>query len=250
MERRRFSAFWKRCLALICGLLLAGCDRAGAPAEAPSPDAVVSKAAPPPRTAKPPSSAGASTAEPTPPETTPASGRKPLLVYTASLTLAVFGVDPALDAVEELARSRQGYLVRRSDAMITLRVPAAVFQETLTAVARLGDELHRDVSGRDVTEEYADLEIRLRNAEVVRQRLETLLDKAKVDEALAVERELARVTGTIEELKGKLKRMSELVAFSTITVNFQARGVEHVSAEHALPFYWLKELGLANLLTL
>lgn len=209
------------------------------------------KAPPPNLGAKTDTSPTPTSAEPSSSTASPASGRTPLLIYTATVTMAVFGLDEALDAVERLARAQQGYLVRRSDTSITVRVPAAAFQETLTGVGRVGDELHRDVNARDVTEEYADLEIRLRNAEVVRQRLEGLLAKAgSVEEALSVERELARVTGTIEALKGKLKLMSELVAFSTITVNFQARAVEHVGPEHPLPFDWLKQLGLSNLLAL
>ena len=175
----------------------------------------------------------------------------PLLIYSATVTMAVFGLDAALDAVEELARARNGYLVKRSDTSITIRVPASVFQETLSGVGKVGDELHRDVAARDVTEEFADLEVRLRNAEVVRQRLEGLLAKAaNVEDALAVERELARLTETIAQLKGKLKLMSELVAFSTITVNFQARVIEHIAPESRLPFPWLSELGLSNLLAL
>jgi hypothetical protein len=178
-------------------------------------------------------------------------GRAPLLVYTATVTMAVFGLDDALAAVEAVAGAHRGYLVRRSDTSITIRVPASAFQETLAGVGKLGDELHRDVSARDVTEQYTDLEIRLRNAEVVRERLESLLAKtSSVSEAISVEHELARVTDTIEELKGKLKLLSELVAFSTITVNFQPRGVEHVNPEHTLPFEWLKQLGLSNLLSL
>jgi hypothetical protein len=177
--------------------------------------------------------------------------RAPLLIYAATVTMAVFGLDAALGAVETLAHERHGYLVKRGDATITIRVPAAAFDETLSGVSKLGDELHREVSARDVTEQYADLEIRLRNAEVVRQRLETLLAKASsVEEALTVERELARVTETIEQLKGKLKLLGELVAFSTITVNFQAPRHEHVTAQPALPFDWLGELGLSNLLAL
>jgi hypothetical protein len=78
-----------------------------------------------------------------------------------------------------------------------------------------------------------------------------LLAKASsVEDALAVERELARVTGVIEQLKGKRKLLSELVAFSTISVSFQARGVEHLNAQPPLPFDWLQELGLSNLLSL
>src|SRR5688572_14631938 len=99
------------------------------------------------------------------------AAQAPLLIYSATLTLAVFGAEAALDAVERLARERRGYLVRRTDASITIRVPAEAFQEALDGVGALGDELHRDVSARDVTEEFADLTIRLRNSEVVRERL-------------------------------------------------------------------------------
>src|SRR5204862_8361986 len=60
--------------------------------------------------------------------------RAPLLIYAATLTMAVFGLDAALDSVETLARERHGYLVKRGDATITIRVPAAVFDEALTGV--------------------------------------------------------------------------------------------------------------------
>lgn len=56
----------------------------------------------------------------------------------------------------------------------------------------------------------------------MRERLEELLKKAaKVEEALAVERELERVAGELERIKGRLKLLRELVTFSTITVEFQ-----------------------------
>jgi hypothetical protein len=107
------------------------------------------------------------------------------------------------------------------------------------------------VNVRDVTEQYADLEIRLKNAEAVRQRLEALLAKAgKVEDALAVERELERITQAIEQMKGRLRLLSELVAFSTITANFQARPRDQVGSETRLPFPWLGELGLVPLLNL
>ena len=73
----------------------------------------------------------------------PSETRAPLLIYSATLTLAVFGTAEALDAVERLARERRGYLVRRNDASITIRVPAESFEEALSGVSKLGDELHR-----------------------------------------------------------------------------------------------------------
>ncbi|HEX6274984.1 MAG TPA: DUF4349 domain-containing protein [Polyangiaceae bacterium] len=197
--------------------------------------------------AKPGAPAGApATTTPAPP-----AAREPLLVYTATVTLAVFGAREAIGAVEELARASGGYLVNRSDDSVTIRVPTPAFRGALGGLSRLGDELHREVNVRDVTEQFADLEIRLRNAEAVRDRLEALLAKAgKIEDALAVERELERVTQSIEQLKGKLRLLSELVAFSTITVNFRARPRDQVGSETRLPFPWLNELGLVPLMNL
>jgi hypothetical protein len=186
----------------------------------------------------------------TPPPATP-TGREPLLIYTATMTLAVFGAREAIAQVEELARSTGGYLVSRGDESITIRVPTKAFHGALNGVGKLGDELHREVNVRDVTEQFADLEVRLRNAEAVRLRLEALLAKAgKIEDALAVERELERITQTIEQMKGRLRLMSELVQFSTITVNFHARPRDQVGSEVRLPFGWLGELGLVPLMNL
>jgi hypothetical protein len=139
--------------------------------------------------------------------------------------------------------------VRRDDHSITVRVPAAEFQKTLSSIIKLGDVLHRNVQARDVTEEYHDLSVRLRNAEVVLARLEQLLERAdSVKDALAVEAELARVASEVERLKGRLKLLRELIAFSTITVSFEGRPVEHIQSRVNLPFPWLDELGLSNLL--
>jgi hypothetical protein len=176
---------------------------------------------------------------------------QPMLIYTANLHLAVFEAGEALEAIEQLARQKGGYLVRRTDNNIVVRVPAPIFHEALAEVAKLGDVLHRDVSAQDVTAEFRDLEVRLKNLQAVRGRLQQLLAQAKnVQDALQVERELERVTTQIEQIKGRLKLFRELVAFSTIQVTFQPRPVEKVTSIVKLPFGWLDDLGLNRLLDL
>ncbi len=175
----------------------------------------------------------------------------PLLIYTARLSLGVYEATKAIDTIETLARQAGGYLVIRDDTTITVRVPAARFDEVLAKVATLGDVLTRNVAVRDVTEEYFDLETRLRNQEVVLRRLQELLLRASsVDDALKVEAELARVATEVEQLKGRLKLLRELVAYSTITVTFAPTATESVGSRVALPFPWLDSLGLGNLLSL
>jgi hypothetical protein len=223
--------------------------------EAPAPGAVPAMAPAPARPAPPPGGAQAR-AQGQPPGAGPAQvaagePAQPLLIYTANLHLGVYEAVSALDAIEALARKSGGYLVHRTDTTIVVRVPAAGFGEALAEVARLGDVLHREVTAQDVTAEFRDLEIRLKNLLAVRGRLEQLLAQAKtVPEALQVERELERVTMQIEQIKGRLKLLGELVAFSTIQVSFKPRPVEQVGSVVVLPFPWLDDLGLKRLLDL
>jgi len=174
-----------------------------------------------------------------------------MLVYTAELRIRVREVAKAIDAVEKLAKARGGYLVVREDNRITVRVPSAKFDPVLEELGQLGDLVHRNVSVEDVTDLYFDLQTRMKNLEVVKQRLEELLAKAKtVEESLAVQRQLERVTVELERLRGKLKLIGELVMFSTITVVFEPKSTEHLDSNVRLPFPWMNRLGLGELLRL
>lgn len=176
----------------------------------------------------------------------------PLLIYRAQLVLAVFETKVTLDRIEQMARDIGGYLVQRDNETIVVRVPAPRFEQAMKDAAALGDELSRQVTAEDVSEQYRDLRIRLDNAEAVRERLEALLAKAeKVEEALLVEEQLTRITTAIEQMKGKLKVLDELIAFSTITVTLSPHVTkEHLTKRVTLPFPWLHGLGLSNLLNL
>ncbi|WP_437289236.1 DUF4349 domain-containing protein [Sorangium sp. So ce406] len=176
----------------------------------------------------------------------------PLLIYTAHIAMAVFEVGASLGKVEALAQELGGFLARRDDRTITIRVPAARFDEALKRLEGLGDMLQRNVVAEDVTEEFLDLGVRIRNARAVRDRLEKLLDKAvKVEESIQLERELARVAGELERLEGRLKYLRDRVAFSTLTVSFQPRSTETITPSGPrLPIDWLNELGLSRLLNL
>lgn len=178
--------------------------------------------------------------------------RAPMLIYTARINMAVFEVKSSLAEVESLARSLGGFLARRSDQSITIRVPATSFDDAIRRIEKLGDMLSRDVQAEDVTEEFHDTEIRLRNARAVRERLEQLLAKAtKVEESIQIEKELERVAETIDRLEGRLKFLRDRAAFSTITVTFQPKSAAELGKRpFNLPVPWLYQLGLGRLLSL
>lgn len=173
-----------------------------------------------------------------------------MLIYTARVTMAVYQVDQGLSAVEKIARDAGGYLAVRKDREITVRIPRARFDITLIQIDKIGDVLHRDVQAQDVTDEFVDAEIRVKNARAMQARLKVLLDKASVKEALEIEKEMRRVTEEIELLEGKLKLLKDKIAYSTITVAFEPRGSTIQSTRIRLPFPWLDQLGLPTLLQL
>ncbi|HMR75799.1 MAG TPA: DUF4349 domain-containing protein [Polyangiaceae bacterium] len=215
------------------------------PQPAPPPQKPDVKPTPEPKAQ--PSGGGGSKAKPAGENTIAA----PMLIYTADVNLAVFEAEKILDSVERLAKDSGGYLVERQARRIVIRVPSQDFDGAMLQIAKLGDVLHKNVSVEDVTEQYFDLQVRIRNLQVVRDRLEELLKKAdKVPDAIAVERELERVTTQLERLKGKAKLLGELVRFSTITVNVSPRHTDKVGSKVRLPFPWLNSLGLSELLRL
>ncbi len=173
-----------------------------------------------------------------------------MLVYTASINLAVYLVDQAINQVEQIAKDNGGFLSSRGDNQIVIRVPRSRFQAALAAVEKTGDVLHRDVRAEDVTDAYMDLEIRIKNARAMRDQLAALLLKANVKEAIEIERELGRVTDELERMEGQMKLLKDKIAYSTITVTYAARGSSIEATKVRLPFPWLSQLGLPSLLRL
>lgn len=256
----------RRAKAIGMAVLLAvasGCGAEAKPAEAPSgmyggaaaapaADGMVSRAETPPAQlamAPPPAPPGSQGSPAAPPTVADVPHGAAMLIYTANLTLAVYQVEPQLDAVERIGRDLGGYLSLRQDNAITIRVPRDRFDEAVARVEKLGDVTHRDIRAQDVTDQYVDLDARLKNAYAMRDRLQQLLEKADVKNALEIEKELGRVTEDIERMEGKLKLLRDQIAYSTITATFAALSPQTVHDTSLLaPFPWLQQLGLQPLL--
>ena len=155
------------------------------------------------------------------------AGGERLLVRSGSLTLAVD--DPAESAVEVTRRiEAAGGLVEHSNATsehgvsLRARVPADRLDATLDAIAALGDEKHRSLSAADVTDQVSDLEARLRNNLALRDRLQTLLERADdVKDVLAIEKELNRLQAQIESMQARYDRLQKDVAMSVLSVQLE-----------------------------
>jgi len=101
-----------------------------------------------------------------------------------------------------------------------LRIPSENFSAAINEVSLLAEVTSSRISSRDVTEEYVDVEARLKNLKLQEQRYRDLLNRAeKVEDILKVERELERIRGTIESLEGRMNYLKNQISLSTLEIN-------------------------------
>ena len=88
------------------------------------------------------------------------------------------------------------------------------------AAGKLGEIHNLNSDSQDVTEEYYDVEARIRNKKQEETRLNDLLAKAagRLDEVLTLEREITRVRGDVEQLQGRLHVLDSVTAMSTVNL--------------------------------
>lgn len=193
----------------------------------------------------------------------------PLLIYTADMRIEVPAgeVVTTIERIIEGAVSFGGYLAGRTDTSVSVRVPSRLFRESLADVEQLGDVKSRRVTAQDVSEEYHDLDVRLRNLRGLRERLESFLARATtIEEALRVQTELERVSMQIDQAEGRLRYLRSRVAFSLVTIHVNPAPVVVAPPETTvvveaptpppparlldLPIQWLNDTGLGRLLDL
>jgi hypothetical protein len=162
-----------------------------------------------------------------PPAEIPAKRR---IVYSASIDLIVADFEESGKKLQQLLDDHNGYIAKsdvgtttgeRRHATWTVRVPVAKFRDAMDAFAKLGHPVSTKQDSQDVTDEFFDLEARLKNKRVEEERLLEHLKKStgKLDEILKVESELSRVRGEIERAQGRLQLLAKLSELTTIMVS-------------------------------
>lgn len=151
------------------------------------------------------------------------------IIYDARVELLVDSLSTAEQAVFDLIREHNGFLAESDQSSVTstqrratwkVRVPVDHFQAFLNAVCRLGEVKQNHLGSQDVTEEYFDVEARIRNKQEEEKRLLKHLSDStgKLEDILAVERELSRVRGEVEQMQGRLRLLADRTELSTITI--------------------------------
>ncbi len=152
-----------------------------------------------------------------------------MIIRTGTASIEVDSLDAAVTAVRALAARVGGFVANVSmetgrervrTATLELKVPATRFDEAVHGLDPLGEVESVQIGAQDVGEEYVDVTARVANARRLEERLIRLLDTrtGKLEDVLAVERELARVREEIDRMEGRLRYLRSRVALSTLTV--------------------------------
>jgi hypothetical protein len=161
-----------------------------------------------------------------------------MVIRNANLVMVVTDPAASSDQIAAMASSLGGFTVssytyqastdsagnKIMQANITVRVPAAQLDSFLAQLAGLAVEVRsKNISGQDVTADYADLDARLRNLEAAEAQLVSIMDKAtKTEDVLAVFNQLTYIREQIEQIKGQMKFYAESASLSAVTVELQA----------------------------
>lgn len=154
----------------------------------------------------------------------------PLIIREATVEVEVDDCQESVEDLRRIAADVEGFVSSARDhaeegsdrhsARVVMRIPASRFDAVLEEVADLSLEVHsQTVTSADVTEEYVDLEARLRVKRNLEERyLQILSGAANTSEALEVEGALATVREDIERIEGRRQFLRNRADMSTVTI--------------------------------
>jgi uncharacterized protein DUF4349 len=170
------------------------------------------------------------------------------IIYTATLDIVVKDLDEAIPQVERLVADQKGLIARseiRSDtgmrrtATYTLRVPADNLHPSRDVLLALGSPERNALDSQDVTEEYVDVQARLKNFKEQEDKLNELLKEKrkaeKLEDIIKVSDRIAEVCRDVERVQGRLNYLSTMTTLATI--NLTLREIKDYKPPTA-PTFW------------
>ena len=152
-------------------------------------------------------------------------------VWQATLKSRVGDLSNVVEQATSFVKVQDGFIETRSDYKDTsvdmkLRVPANAFETTVAELGRIGSVSYQCIDGKDVTESYTDLEARLKNKRLLRDRLQVLLEKATtVADTIALEHELSRAQSDLDAMEARMLQLRSCINYATIHLTFERKKI-------------------------
>lgn len=154
------------------------------------------------------------------------AGLNKKLIYKANLNMEVSDYGAAQTEVRNMVTLAGGYIIEFSENMseyeqggtFILKVPAAGFSPFLNNLEKIKHEkLQRSIQGQDVSEEYVDLESRLKAKQMMETQYIDFMKKAtKPADLVQFANQLGEIQEQIEQIKGRMRYIDQNVSFSTV----------------------------------
>lgn len=175
------------------------------------------------------------------------------IIRNADLSLETDSPEEVQRRIAAIADSKGGFVVEstqsssnvkattRDTVTMTVRVPAEKFNESLDEIRKAASRvIVETVKGEDVTEEFIDIEARLKAKKSLEAQFIEIMKRANsVADALDVQRQLAEVRGEIEKIEGRKRFLENQASLSTIKIRLQTPAVFSANSDGF--FYRLKE---------
>ena len=158
----------------------------------------------------------------------------PMIIYTATLDVIVKDLAAATPEVEKLVAAHKGFVAKsevkgdagaRRTAVYTIRVPVAGFGALKDGLLALGIAERNVVDTQDVTEEFVDVEARIKNLKEQEAKLNELLKEKrkeeKLEDVITVSDRVFLVRGDIERAQGRRNYLQNRVQLSTVNVTLR-----------------------------
>jgi hypothetical protein len=197
-----------------------------------------------------PMAAGLVGGVPAPPPASPQVENDRKVVRTSAIDLVVQKPAEAADRIRQLAVSMGGFLVESqigggpdaTNGSLTIRVPAARFDEARAAIRKLGLRVQSErTQAQDVTKQYVDEEAGLRNLRAVETQYLAILKQARtVKDTLDVSEKLGDVRGQIEQQQAEFEALSKQIETAAISVSLESEAEARVFGMNWRPLYQLK----------
>ncbi|QRR00269.1 DUF4349 domain-containing protein [Dyadobacter sandarakinus] len=169
----------------------------------------------------------------------PAQNDKPKiarqLIKTGNVEFETDDIEKARKQILQAVTASQAYVGRdeqqsfpdKIQYTIAVRVPAAKFDDFLTAATRnVAHFDYKKIHVEDVTAQYLDFEARLKTKKDIEKRyLQLLASALKVGDILNIQKELGAIRTEIESTEGQLKYLGDQMQYSTLTIIFYEENV-------------------------
>ncbi len=160
----------------------------------------------------------------------PGANRK--IIFNARIDLVVENFDDAPATLAALVKKCDGYVADSNLSGSTganrsgtwkVRVPVARFDEFISAAKGIGELVSASTQSQDVSDEFYDVDARIRNKTKEEERLLKLLEDrpGKLEDVISIERELSRVRDEVERMQGRLRVLTDLSSLTTVDISIR-----------------------------